>query len=375
MIGSMRRITHLAAVAILVLTTLGSIQAAAGASATVAARQHIFGVANVDAKTGEVRPDRVVLSWLSVATLAASFRGHVVLLDTYIHKRESEPNYVPTTLDELIALEPELIFIGHGHFDHADTAGLIAVETGARVIGTGEHCAQVQAQALAHAGPTASVDCRAVIPAGAAPGTKTTLAGLVGGTCVTALKHLHSAAEPPDPTHDPTNVVIPLPDAGSLLLHPPGPDVLGQTLDGDEGGTVLYQFRVGAFSFTWHDSSGPLKERAPEVFDVLRALPPTDVQAGAVLGFNMMTNGLRDPAMYVDAIDPNLFIPLHHDFVTEYGSADDYEEPMRRELASYGPVPELRWLVDPHDYVRPELMTFHVTDPVWKDNGEPAGCM
>lgn len=346
----------------------------AAVDAMVAARQHIFGAHNVDPDTGAVRRDRVILSWLSVGTLAASFRGHVALLDTYIHKREDRPNYVPSTLDELIALDPELIFIGHGHFDHADTAGQIAVETGARVVGTAEHCTQSQAQAVAYAGPSAEIDCLAAIPEGAKPGFQTTTSRLMSKVCVTAIKHVHSAAEPPDPDHDPTNVVLPIPDPGTLLLHPPGPGAFAHPLDGDEGGSVLYQFRVGEFAFTWHDSSGPLKEQAPELFDLFRTLEPTDVQAGAVLGFNQLTNGLRDPAMYVAALDPKVFVPLHHDFVTEYGSADDYEEPMRKELAHFGADPELRWLVDPHDYVRPELLTFDPREKQWKDPGRPRRC-
>ncbi|MPY81131.1 MAG: MBL fold metallo-hydrolase [Actinophytocola sp.] len=367
----MRRLVFVVLTALLVLSVV-SVAPATANSYVVSARQHVFGAENVDPRTGEVRSDRVILSWVSVATLAASIRGHVVLLDTYIHKREDQPNYVPTTLDELVALDPSHVFIGHGHFDHADTAGEIAVRTGATVVGTAEHCAQTRGHAEAYGGPGTSIDCRSVIPAGAAPGYRTDKR-LMPGVDVSAIKHVHSAAEPPDPDRDVTNVVLPVPDAGSVLLHPPGPGAFAHSPEGDEGGSVLYQFRVRDFALTWHDSSGPLKEQAPEVFDRLRALPPTDVQAGAVLGFNQLTNGLRDPAMYVDALCPQVFIPLHHDFVTEYGSADDYEAPMRRELEFYGASPRLRWLVDPHDYLRPELMTFDPNVRAWREPSGP-GC-
>lgn len=358
-----------AVVAALVMVGVVLPQAAAASDpAMVAARQHIFGTGNVDARTGAVRSDRVILSWLTVATFAAAIRGHVVLLDTYLHKRESTPNYVPSTLDELVALRPEFIFIGHGHFDHAATAGEVAVRTGATVISTAENCAQVRAQAQAYAGPGSEIACLAAIAAAAAPGTKASFDNLIPSVCVTAVKHVHSAAEPPDLTRDITNVAVPLPDLGLLLLHPPGPTVVnGLTTDGDEGGSVLYQFQVGQFSLVWHDSSGPLKEVAPWVFDVLRGLPPTDVEVGAILGFNFATNGLRDSAIYAAAFNPKVFIPNHHDFVTEYGSAADYQPTMRRELAWYGVNPELRWLSDPLDYVRPELMTFDINDPRWKD--------
>lgn len=358
--------------AVLLVAGFAAAVPASAGTARVQARQHIFGAENVDPKTGAVRGDRVILSWVSVATLAAAIRGHVVLLDTYIHKREDRPNYVPSTLDELVALDPSHVFIGHGHFDHADTAGEIAARTGAKVVGTGEHCAQARAQAEAYGGPGTTIGCDSIIPAGARPGYRADRTRLLSRVGLSAIKHVHSAAEPPDPSRDVTNIVLPVPDPGSVLLHPPGPGALAHSPAGDEGGSVLYQFRVRDFAFTWHDSSGPLKEQAPVVFDRMRALPPTDVEAGAVLGFNQLTNGLRDPAMYAAALCPKLYIPLHHDFITEYGSADDFQEPMRRELARYGSRPKLRWLVDPHDYLRPELMTFDPGQAGWKQPTRPA---
>ncbi len=186
-----------------------------------------------------MRGDRVILSWVSVATLAASIRGHVVLLDSYIHKREDEPNYVPTTLDELVALDPSHVFIGHGHFDHADTAGEIAVRTDATVVDTGEHCAQAREQAAAYSGPETTIDCRSMVPEGASPGFRADSDRLLNGVGVSAIKHVHSAAEPPDPSRDATNVVLPIPDPGSALLYPPGPGAFAHSPEGDEGGSVL----------------------------------------------------------------------------------------------------------------------------------------
>jgi len=182
--------------------------------------------------------------------------------------------------------------------------------------------------------------------------------------------HVHSAAEPPDPSRDPTNPVFGIPDAGSVIAHPPGPStvLIGP---GDELGTVLYQLRIGEFTLTMHDSSGPLKEQAPEVFDVFRSLPPTDVQVGALVSFNNATNGLRDPAMYIDAFDPKVFVPNHHDFVLgEYGGGDDFEPALERELESYDADPELRFLSDPFDYVKPNLLRFDVDSPRWVDAGD-----
>lgn len=327
---------------------------------TIAARQLFFGAENVDPATGDVPAGEVHLSWVSVATFAAAIDGHVVLLDGYIHKQEDRPNYVPATFDDLVDLKPEFILLGHGHFDHAILAGPIAAATSATVIGSQSHCDE----GAEFAGT--DISCVAIFDGDSAFGDVATVE-LWDGICTTAVLHVHSAAEPPDPSHDPTNTVVPVPDAGNVLLHPPGFLIDGA---GDEGGTILYQFRVGPFSLTWHDSSGPLKEVAPEVFDVLRALPPTDVELGAILGFNQITNGLRDPAMYAAAIDAQVYIPNHHDFVTEYGSADEFEPVLLREFEDYGANAEVRFLYDPYDYVRPNLLAYDIDAPRWKQPGD-----
>jgi hypothetical protein len=334
---------------------------------TIAAREHFFGAGNVDA-AGKPRADKVILSWFSVGSLAMAIDGHVVLLDTYIHKGEAEPNYVPTTTDELVALKPEAIFIGHGHFDHANTAGQLAVRTNALVMGTPEHCDQVKAQAEEFAGEPVLVNCVEAVPRASDPGALTTnLRPLGKGVGVTILKHLHSAAVPPDGEgHETSLAGGAVPDAAQVLLHPPGPGtVAGLATSGDEGWSLLYQFHVGRFRLTWHDSVGPLRENAPQVLPLLEKLPPTDVELGSTLGFNDPTNGQRDPVDYLVRIKPKIFLPLHHDFIAEYGASKSLEGVFRRELAKRDPVAtDVRWLYDPQDYLRPSLMTFDVArDP------------
>ena len=54
------------------------------------------------------------------------------------------------------------------------------------------------------------------------------------------------------------------------------------------------------FSLVWHDSVGPLADRAPAVLRTLRRLGPVDVQVGAIQGFNQISNGMRDPRMYIE---------------------------------------------------------------------------
>lgn len=332
--------------------------------ATITERSRFFGAENVDQKTGALPRDEVHLSWVSVSTFAAALDGHVVLFDAYIHKGEEERAYVPATAEDLIALHPEAILLGHGPYDHGQLTGPIAAATGATVVGTQGHCDQARADA------GKQLRCVAAFGPDAAFGD-TKVISVLPGVCTTALLHVHSAAEPPDPSRDATNPAVGVPDPAVILEHPPGP---GTTLvaPGDEHGTVLYQVRIGHFTLTMHDSSGPLKEQAPEVFPVLRGLRPTDVQVGALVSFNNPTNGLRDAAQYVDALQPKVFVPNHHDFVGgEYGGADDYQPQLERELEDYDVDPELRFLSDPDDYVRPNLLRFDVDSPRWVDAEEP----
>lgn len=327
----------------------------------IKARTRFFGAANVDQATGAVRRDRAIFSWFGVTNFALAIRGHVVLLDAWIPRGEFS-GYVPATTDELAALRPELILIGHAHFDHAADATPLAVATGAPLAGTGEHCADLR---MRNAGPAMPPRCLAVIPAAAPIGAQAT-PSLLRGVEVTVIKHVHSAGTRPDrnePYHVP---VIPLPTTTSLE-HPPTPDdmvALVGHLPDSEGGTLLYRFRVGDLSLVWHDSSGPLTDYAPGMFDILRALRPVDVELGAIQGFNQIANGMRDPRQYIEALQPRTFVPTHHDdwapgITTR---AANYRSLFFDELAKVPAErrPEVRFITDPADYVRPEALTFPV---------------
>ena len=330
----------------------------------VAARTRIFGAQNVDQDTGAVRRDRVVLSWFGVTNFAMAIRGHVVLLDAWVPRGEHS-GYVPTTPAQLARLRPEYILLGHAHFDHAADAVPIALASGATIVGTAEQCTEMAGRA-----PAMPPRCVAVIPAGAAPGA-TAQPDLLPGVQITTVKHVHSAARSPDGS-DGYHVPVTPGLSSTPLTHPPTPqdmvDTLGHLPDA-EAGTILHRFRVGDLSLLWHDSAGPLDEDAPGVYDVFRSLRPIDVQVGAIQGFNQLTNGLRDPRKYIEAFAPDLFVPAHHDDwapgITSRGDA--FQAPLARELARIPAErrPQVRFIRDPHDYVRPELLTFPVAyEPV-----------
>ncbi|MFI6041402.1 MBL fold metallo-hydrolase [Nocardia sp. NPDC051321] len=341
-----------------VLLVAGRLTASAepGAPQTVAARQRFFGVDTVDAATGTVRADRVVLAWVGCTTYAMAIGGSVFLLDAWV-PRLTSTGYVPATPQDLADLAPEAIFIGHGHFDHAGDAGRIAQASGAVVYGTADHGVNISAQVRDPGFRTVALG-----DANALPGERHDFT--VGAVEVTAIRHLHSAPTAPERPGG-SSSFFPMPELCALVQHPPTLAGFLQSvprLNDPEGGSLLYQFRVPGFSVVWHDSTGPLTEKAPNVFDIFAALPPTDLHIGAVQGFNQITNGLRDPRRYIEAIAPTLFVPTHHDnwLPGITAGAANYDPPLRDELTRIPAPqrPELRSLHDPTDYVRPDRLTF-----------------
>ena len=144
-----------------------------------------------------------------------------------------------------------------------------------------------------------------------------------------------------------------------------------------EGGTWMYQLRVGDFSLLWHDSAGPIgdDEAGEAVREALAALPDcVDVQAGAIVGFGMVTSGLRDSLAYVDAARPQLSIPSHHDAWAPVvgGGASAYETQWRNALATLPHPPELDYLRDPQDYLVPRV--YDIDDPRWKSPAAGSRC-
>src|SRR4051812_11068288 len=168
----MRRLGVMACVAAL-CALIACPAVASAASPTVAARQHFFGVENVDPVTGAVRDDRVILSWFGISSLAAAIDGHVVLLDAYINNvnnatpTQPSDRYVDTSYHEFADLHPEALFIGHDHGDHGlGVSRLADALPGLRIYGTAEHCAQAREDAASNGYTHATISCASVLPAG-----------------------------------------------------------------------------------------------------------------------------------------------------------------------------------------------------------------
>jgi len=338
-----------AAAAVAVVTPARPVASAEpNANPTIAARQRFFGAEHVDPRTGGVDPDKVILSWFGVTSFAMAIAGDVFLLDAWVPRGEFS-NRVPTSPTELAALAPSHIFIGHGHFDHAADAAEIASLSGATIVGTEEHCRELDEQA--------ATDLRTH------PLSLDRTEFTLGGVTVRAVRHLHSGLRAPRGEQAP---LVLAPDFTPTVEHPPTLEDLQHLADhaGDEeGGSLLYQFEVGGFVLTWHDSSGPLVTDAPQVLDTLRQLPASSVQIGSIQGYNQYTNGLGDTLDYIRALRPSVFVPSHHDnwLPPVSAPAAAYEPRLREAVASLPNSPEVRMLVDPTDYLRPSLLTFDLT--------------
>jgi hypothetical protein len=311
---------NLAAAAALVMAAFTTVAPAKDADlALIKARQKIFGVENIDEK-GNVKQDKVILSWATNTTYVASVLGRVILLDSYISRPELptspvDRRYTPLLPSDLVDARPEAIFIGHGHGDHADNAAYIAKWTGATIYASAETCEVMQldvqrmwndpnavnggAKIVPNGDP---VQCVAVVPRGSRPGEydeatdqarATRLSQLDPQVCILAFKFIHSGSAPVDASFphatlsnfgDPryagtvigTRTYPPMFPVGTSLVPPnnpalrvPGQMDLRTTAFGSPMGipggaiTILYQFVLRGgnhFSFAWLNSAGPATE-------------------------------------------------------------------------------------------------------------------
>ncbi len=289
----------------------------------VVARQKIFGTEHVDAISGELPRDKVVFSWLSASTFVASVEGTRFASDV-------------------------------------------------------------------------KVECVNVTSAASVPGAEVErLNVLEPQACVVVFRHLHSIAVPPDTTFPPTPVqIIVDPRDADLFPHgtpltPGDPPLAGQmdvTTSGRPAGSesLFYSFalrRGSNFTFVLHNTAGALKEGKGRGWDgtpadgerivaLLGSLPPTDVQMGTASSGNFTNNGLRDLIMYQEALQPRIYIPNHITTGTttrEASSMSVYAGYLDQlDLMGVPPTarPEIRWLIDPTDYLRP--IVFDTDNERWR---------
>jgi len=362
--------------------------AARQADATVASWQPLLKASQVSPEVAEARlrllgpdntnPNQVKVWWYGVSSFIASIGGHLVLLDAWevvgVHK-----DYVPITRDDLVALKPEAIFIGHGHFDHAADAGYVASRTGAVLVAGSNVCDTARRKTGQNTANTTFRCLRLGLAQDHPAGSVFPVKLFADLPPVNIIKHTHSAADPMDVLMGGTPLVF-VPEVLPFLLNlntdPQEVLTFIQSLPDDglggepEGGTWAYQFRVGEFSLLWHDSTGEMREGDPdsEAIQLAFASLPgcVDVQIGAIVGFGMLTSAYRDALAYVRAAQPRVFIPNHHDAWAPVfgGGAAAYETQWTSELATLEVPPEQDYLRDPQDYM--QVRSFNVADARWR---------
>jgi hypothetical protein len=390
--------------------------------ATVAARAKVFGPEHVNPDTGEVSKDLVIFSWITNASFAASVKGRIVLLDTFVTRLEVTAGRTPFVIQDLVDLHPEAIFLGHGHFDHADNAAYIAGKLGIPIYASTETCDNMQLDAVKIFGAGSSVSCTSVTSRGSLPGSEIAkIDQLEPVATIRAFKHLHSTnTAPQDTTFPPVVVNVPvngtcavpcnLADARDSSLFPAGVP-LSTVLDISTSRTgfggpiaIYYSFRLHGdnhFTFVWHNTTGALREgcalpnnvpgTSPPVpsqpgqaangcfgvaigqklANLMHTMGPTDVEIGSVVSLGYGINGERDIVDYNTHIAPKVFIPNHITAVAVESSSLEWKVGYLMEQNAMSiPAssrPELLWLVDPNDYLRP--LVFDPSDPRWAKPG------
>lgn len=321
-------------------------------------------------------PDYVTLDWVGVSSFIVTVKGHLFLFDAW-EIVGAQKDYLPLGREELAALEPEAILIGHGHFDHAADAGYVAGRTGAPVLASEEQCATVKEDA-AREGNAGRFSC-VITGSQDAPalGARTAVRLFEDVPPVTVLKNVHSATRPPGGGNEP-DPFLPVFDPRPYIENPnTSPEELAlflETLGDAEGGARMYHLQVGDFTLLLGDSAGPIFEH-PAVRESLDSLPGcVDVMANAILGFDQPVSGLQDPVLYVEHAHPKVFLPTHADAWAPALSAGQiaYREQLQREIGALANPPEVDFLLDPGDYLVERA--YRVEDPRWTPPKPGSSC-
>lgn len=329
---------------VLLLTVAATANAAgpAQAKATIEAREAVFGPKDVD-RRGRLPENRVIVSWFGVSSLAASFNGKVVLLDSYVNsdppascgfdgappQSPAATGYTPINYDQLTALKPKAIFLGHGHFDHECMTGPIAAQTGARVVGLPQHCDLAKSQATGAGLDSADVRCVETLAADSPFGATRKIKPLGRRIPVTVIRNVHS-----------------------------GPATL-PALSSNGTESLMFRFKLGKFSLFWNDSAGPLRENAPDLLAFLQNSPPADIEFGATFGLGINEQGMRDPADYAEALRVKAFYALHQDLPRSPTVSAGFLDQAASEFATRGIGSVFRPLQDPGDYLQPRVFNPH----------------
>ena len=373
----------------------------------IRSRSLIFGTENVDQRTGQVDKDKVIFSWLTNATLAASVKGHIILLDTFVHRAEIVPGRTPFVVEDLLSLKPEAAFIGHGHGDHADNAAWLGSKLGIPIFASAETCADLRNLDIPFhiAGGAlplgATVDCRDVTTFGSHPGAEIVKINVLEPVAsITAFRHFHSGTAYPE-TGFPITPVNNEADPRDPLMYKAGLAHSFRTR-GSIGGplSIYYQFVVHGdnnFTFVWHNTTGdlnhgctidhgppacwddmfPKEHVSANVRNAIASLPETDLEFGSFVSLGFRVTGMRDPIQNSALLKPKVYVPIHQTNAALPSSSLWFKVAYMAQLEQMLPPltadqrPEPRWMVDPDDYLKP--MVYDPKDARWAKGNKHHG--
>jgi L-ascorbate metabolism protein UlaG (beta-lactamase superfamily) len=278
------------------------------------------------------------------------------------------------SLAEVVAAEPDAVFLDHVHPDQSRHAARIAVATGAVIVGAQEACDFVKRDATVKGLDSGRVRCNPVRDAAGKPftGTGTWISPVevpivtpigttgkpalaAGDVDVTAVKLKHSQTRP-----YPGSLVGPggyRPDMSPYQEGSSPQSFLDfVTSWDDDGSNLLWVVRYGDITFVKHGSTGPLDPLEPGAADIKAALRApgatdrVDIEVGGIAELNNYVNGLVDARRYAAEVGAKVFLPIHHGnwappFTSE---AATYYEPWKAEVGRIDAArrPDLCFLVE-----------------------------
>jgi len=256
------------------------------------------------AAVGGLMPKKpfLTLRWLGTTNFELAYGQTVALLDSYYDRG---PRNRSIGVSPAAITRADLIFIGHGHFDHISDAAAIARKTDALVVG-------------------APLSIQVVLDAGLPRAQTRTVTGSGAEVLefpdftVKAVLAQHSVLSRPAMTK--------FGELAGELLPPPTPEeveaerVIEERGSSDPGvrtqGTLafLFTFKSG-FRLLFLDSAGPVTESERQL---MRRIGETDVAIIAYQGQYLAQAQMAVTLPLIKLFRPRLYIPAHHDALAGY---------------------------------------------------------
>ena len=245
--------------------------------------------------------DTLVVRWLGTTNYEISYRGQVLLFDTYYDRG---PRNRPIGLLPEQVTRADAIFLGHGHFDHMSDASSIALRLGIRAVGGPPTYEKLLAQGMA--------DGQAV----RVTGTGGERFDFRGFTVEPVLAH-HSVL--PGTTIAAFSTAI-----QTELGKPTSAQIDAENVVRARGtfdprvitiGTIAYllTFESG-FRLIWVDSAGPITQAE---IDLMKRIGHTDVAIVAYVGHYLQETQIPVTMSLVELFNPRYFLPGHHDEIRD----------------------------------------------------------